>query len=290
MKTSVNSIIIAVSTCAGLVSGVSCQPENSIGQTPSSVIKDLSYGSDPSQRMDVYLPDNRSVESTPAIVFVHGGAWVSGDKAEFNDAIKVLQKQLGDYAMFNINYRLSNFNGKNSWPAQIEDVDSAISFIKAKADEFKFNRNKIVLIGASAGAHLALLQAYANNSNQDIKVVVDLFGPADIVDLYNYPPDPALPNMLAFFMNGTPSGVPARYQAASPIYHITPQSPPTIIFHGKVDPVVPLRQSDNLHKQLQEAGVPNLYVTYEGEGHGWTGSKLVDTYDKAVKFIRQYMN
>src|ERR1043165_4258785 len=81
----------------------------------------VSYGSDTAQRMDVYLPASRSADTTKAIVFIHGGAWNSGDKSELTQYVTSLKKRLPNYAVFNINYRLASTTG-NLFPTQENDV------------------------------------------------------------------------------------------------------------------------------------------------------------------------
>lgn len=291
MRYPINTFLRAMGVILLITGGISCKREGSAeGSGPkAAVFKDVSYGSASSaQKMDIYLPAGRNRNNTPAIVLIHGGAWVSGDKTEFNETVAALQSRLGEYALFNINYRLLGLlNGSNPWPVQLEDVEAAIDFIIAQGEIYQFNPDKLIIIGASAGAHLGLLKAYAHNEDGRVKAVIDLFGPTDIKDLYNNPPDPSLPVVLGSFLNGTPASNPAAYEAASPLYQVTLNAPPTLIFHGTADPLVPVKQSDSLFKRLQAAGVATDLIIYPGEGHGWTGSNLTDTYTRAVNFIRQ---
>lgn len=278
-----------VTIVAAIMLTVSCKKDDSTPDNNAAKnTKDVSYNSaDGAQKMDVYLPAGRTDSTTKVLILVHGGAWTSGDKSEFDSAVIALQAQLPDYAIFNINYRLATITGSNLWPAQINDMNSAVSFITGKRAEYRINTNKIVLVGASAGAHLSLLQAYKFNTSGNIKAVVDLFGPTDIVDLYNHPADPTQPTLLGFWMGGTPTTASANYTAASPIQHVSAQSPPTIIFHGTADNVVPISQSASLQAALNTKGVVNEYYTYPGLGHGWTGTSLLDTYNKAITFIKK---
>jgi acetyl esterase/lipase len=249
----------------------------------------VSYGTDVAQKMDVYLPASRTSENTKVLVLIHGGSWSGGDKSEFNAAIPVLRQQLKDFAFFNINYRLANGNRSSSkFPAQIEDVQSAIDFITTKADEYNINPDKIALLGVSAGAHLALLQAYKNNSDGRIKAIVDLFGPTDLVTLYNnHPFGPASQSALFNFLKSSPTSNPGLYRDASPINFVNAQSVPTQIFHGAGDIVVPIVQSTALKTKLEAANAKVEMIVYPNEGHGWFGANLFDTYAKAVSFIQQ---
>ncbi len=291
MTISLHRFIATLFAVTGVVTLNSCQKDIDMQEDAVSAktIKDVRYGTNALQGMDIYLPANRSTANTPVLVLVHGGAWIGGDKSEFDGAVEIMRKELKEYAIFNINYRLVDFSGVVSWPEPLNDVDTSISFIRRKASEYQYNADKLVMIGASSGAHLSLLKAYGYNQDKHIKAVVNLFGPVDITDLYNRPPDPGLPLLLSFFMNGTPASNAPAYLAASPLYQVTAASPPTISFHGTVDELVPAYQSDSLYNRLTKAGVPCDLVKYTGEGHGWTGNNLTDTYSKAVAFIRKHV-
>ncbi len=270
-----------------LISFVACKKEvNNSGILPQQEFFDVSYGSEQSQKMDVYLPEGRTDTSTKVIILIHGGAWIEGDKSDFNDAIKTFQPQLNDYAFFNINYSLLTQTGENVWPTQINDVNNAFDFILSKAGEYHVNTNKIIVAGASAGAHLALLEGYQHNTDNRIKAVIDLFGPTDFKALYDSTADTLLRVYIEVFMSGTPVTNPDNYYNASPLFFVNNNSPPTQIFHGTEDPLVPISQSDSLNNRLTAAGVTHEYTVYEGEGHGWTGDKLNDTYNKIISFIK----
>lgn len=250
-------------------------------------MKNISYGSDTAQNIDIYLPAGRDTANTKVILFIHGGSWSSGDKTEFNDAITAIRPQLQDYAIFNMNYRLAK-NDSSRFPAQLNDVESAIHFIESKANAYKVNVNKVCLIGASAGAQLALLEAYKNNGSRKIKAVIDLFGPADLTDLYKNHPIPAQARpVLVNFLGTTPSDKADVYTEASPINFVNAQTVPTLIFHGSDDIVVPVVQSNALKAKLEANNVKVEMTVYTGEGHGWYGNNLRDTYDKAVQFIKE---
>lgn len=254
---------------------------------PALNTKDVAYGTDAAQKMDIYLPAARSTATTKVLVFIHGGSWSSGDKNEFDEAIAAILPKLTNYAMVNINYRLAN-NGTNKFPVQMTDIQSALDFVKSKSSEYMIDANKVGLIGASAGAHLALLQAYKFNADGRIKAVVDLFGPTDLNDLYvNHPFPTASQPVLVNLLGTTPAANAALYQQASPINFISSQSVPTQIFHGTLDIINPISQSLALKAKLQTNNVKVEMTTYTGEGHGWIGNNLLDTYNKAVAFITE---
>jgi len=254
-----------------------------------TTVKDVAYGADTSQKMDVYLPAGRSTSATKILVMVHGGSWNEGDKTDFDDAIDTLLVLLPDYAIFNINYRLSA-NGKNLFPAAINDVGLAIQFINKQAALYNVDTQKLVLGGASAGAHLALLQAYSKPGG-NLKAAVDLFGPVDLTWLYNNHPLPQFARpVLINFLGVSLEQNPTLYANASPVTYISASTCPTIIFHGTADDVVPVQESEDLKKKLDNFNVPNKLIEYTGEGHGWVGAPLTDTYIQIANFLKQYVD
>lgn len=268
---------------------IACQKEASEGSRTSKeqTILNVSYGSDTAQRMDIYLPANRTMAETKVLVMVHSGAWSTGDKTEFNQYIPVLKERLPGYAFFNINYRLAQLPSTHLFPTQEADVKAAFSSIVAKADEYQFNKEKLAVFGVSAGAHLALLQSY-KNSTPRVKAVVDMFGPTDLVALYNSLSTPIERFAFQSMLGGTPSANPAMYQTSSPINFVSAQSPPTLILHGGVDPLVPVSQSTTLKAKLETFNVPVQFVLYPSEGHGWFGANLTDSYGKIASFLTTY--
>jgi len=268
---------------------VSCKKEDITPQqqNPPQTIRNVSYGTDPQQKMDVYLPAGRSVDSTKVMVLIHGGGWNTGDKSDFDIFVDTLKKRDPSYAIFNLNYRLAN--PPNLFPAQELDVKAAFEFIVNKSPEYNIS-NKIVLIGASAGAHLALLQAYKYPMPLKVKAVIDFFGPTELVSLYNNPPNPLVPTLLQSVTGYTPTSNPAIYQQSSPLNFVTSQSPPTMILQGGLDIVVSPSQSILLKNELQAKGVPCEYILYPGEGHGWFGTNLTDSFNRIIAFLAVHVN
>lgn len=272
---------------------VSCKKESSTdtgtgGNTlPAATNLDVAYGADPLQKMDVYLPAGRTA-LTKVMVLIHGGAYVSGDKADFAAYVDTLKRRLPKYAIFNINYRLCN-PPSNTFPTQENDVKAALDFIGSKTGEYMVS-TKFVLIGASAGAQLALLQAYKYSSPVKAKAVVDFFGPTSINALYDSP-GLITPENVALIVGGTPTSNPALYQESSPInYATTSNAVPTLILQGLDDPIVnPGTQSGPLYGKLQMQLLPVQYIQYPGKGHGdWDNATLSDAFERIQGFINQY--
>ena len=247
----------------------------------------VAYGSDSMQRMDIYLPAGRSVDTTKSLVLIHGGGWNAGSKNDFASYIDTLKKRLPDYAIFNIDYRLATSN--TIFPIQENDVKSAIDFIVSSAPEYGINKNEISLLGASAGAHLALLQAYKYNDVK-IKAVIDFFGPTDLTVMYNKPWHSMIPYLLQMLTGTTPSAKPKIYQQSSPAYYVNAKSAPTLILQGGSDYIVDPSQSRLLKEKLEKAGVTHEMVIYPKERHGWHGANLKDSFDRIENFLKANVN
>jgi acetyl esterase/lipase len=274
------TLLISMSTLT------SCQRNEHVSSEekylPAKTHHDVSYGDDTAQRMDIYLPEGRSVDSTKAVILIHGGGWNSGSKKDFATYIDSFKKRMPDYAIFNINYRL--VNGNNLFPTQEQDVKTAVDFIVKNSKDYHINKSKLVLLGVSAGGHLALLQAY-KYANPKIAAIIDFFGPTDLVTMFQKPWHPYVPFVLQMITGTTPSKSPAIYQQSSPITYVSSHSAPTLILHGGSDNIVNVSQSKSLKNKLDKAGVKNELVIYPGKSHGWYGATLSNSFDRIEKFL-----
>ena len=257
----------------------SCKKENSSENNgiAAATYLNVSYGTDVFQSMDIYLPAGRSTSLTKVIVMIHGGAWASGDKAELTPFVDSFKRRLTDYAIFNINYRLSAAPN-NLFPTQENDVKSAIEFIAGKASFYGIS-DKYALLGASAGGHLALLQGYKYASPIKPKAIASLSGPTDLANMYLNPVggNPVLSVLLASAIGKTLTQDLQLYANSSPVTFITSSSPPTLLLYGSADPIVSPVQATIAKDKLIAANVTNQYVLYVGAAH-------VDTWDNLVLF------
>ena len=283
----ISHLIIAIATPVLLFS---CKKSDNAGPTglAAKTILNLSYGANSAQNMDIYLPPNRTTTTTRVIIMIHGGAWNQGDKSDMTQFVDTFKSRLPDCAVININYRLAT-TPSTLFPTQELDVKAAFQFVLDHSTEYAISQ-KIILLGASAGAHLALLQGNKYSTPIRPKAIVSLFGPTDMTDMYNNPANPLVPAGLVSVIGKTPTQDPAIYSSSSPVNYVTSLSPPTILLHGGVDPLVKYTQSLTMKNLLQNAGVINQYVFYPTEGHGWTGANLVDSFNKIQAFIQAYVN
>ena len=266
---------------------VSCK-KSSDDTIAASTLLNVSYGASSAQNMDVYLPAGRSASTTKVLIMIHGGAWTAGDKSDFTSYVDTLKRRLPDYAIFNINYRLSA-TPNNLFPTQENDVKAALQFIYVKSSEYGIS-DKYVLLGASAGGHLAMLQAYKYTVPVKVKAVVSFFGPSDMADMYNNPVggQPLISLLVAQAVGKTPSQDPAIYASSSPVNFITATSAmPTILLHGGLDPLVNPSQSIAVKNKLTTAGITNQYVFYPTGDHGnWDNATYFDAFTKIEAFIK----
>lgn len=260
------------------------------------LISDLPYAgtTDWRQTLDVYLPKNPSVKGPlPVIAYVHGGGWTTGSKDMARSQMMSLV-QTGRYAAVSINYRLA---WQSRWPAQINDVKAAIRWIRGNAPQYGFDPKRICASGSSAGGHLVgelgttggvasvegTLGGYRRQSSR-VQCVVDMMGPADLVNLDrvgggNSP--------IVLMLGGTAAEKPELARNASPIAFVDRSDPPFLLIHGSKDPTVPYTESVKMEAALRAAGVPVLFQTVEGGGHGDFGTALPAVAERTRLFFEK---
>lgn len=309
-------------------------------------------------RLNIYKPQN-ATEPTPVLIYIHGGGWATGTYAEPSTANantaaqsqahsklppKVYNTTTTGQLMANdnrsslevfkevvrhgitlvsIDYRL---NSEAAYPAQIYDVKGAVRFIRAHADEYGIDPNRIAVSGTSAGAHLAVLLATTNNNpayegnvggntnySSAVSAVVDYYGPTDLLTMApemstalqsaadaaktHDAPDANESILLGFDKPGQGVGLlrnlyethntqsPYRPYVelalqGSPVYQVTPQTPPMFIAHGGRDTLVPIAQSYRLRDALNANGVENLFISNSEAPHGNQGQLVNETMVK----------
>lgn len=280
------SMRILLISLVAAISLFSCKKKDKDANAAQTLLN-VKYGTDAKQAMDIYLPSGRSTTATPVLILIHGGGWTEGSRADLNAYVDTLKRRTPQYAIFNISYRLAA-NGQNLFPSQEQDVKAAIEFIYNKREEYRIS-DRFGLIGASAGAHLALLHAYKYTTPVKAKAVISFFGPTELVQMYNNPPNPLVPLLLASVTGATPTTNLTIYQQSSPFNFVVSSSAPTLLLHGSNDIVVSSSQSAILQDKLNAVAVPNQYVLYPGGGHGdWSPSVYYDAFNKIDAFLKLY--
>lgn len=262
------------------------------GTTPSALPArsaiDTPYGTDAKQRMDIYLPAGRNAR-TRVIVLIHGGGWQAGDKSEYTYFKNYLAAKWPDVAYVNINYRLASNTANIHYAEIMSDIKSAINFIVANKNNFVVS-DTFGIVGESAGGHLAMLYAYTQNTGNYVKCVGDMYGPAKLDD-WSWYNSTLLNGMQVSSLISTYAGATYNttlYQSLSPYSTASSTSPPTILFHGTLDPVVPLYQSQWMKGKLVSLGVQHEYYEYL-DFHGFTSGNVSDCATKMVTFFKKYM-
>ncbi len=235
-----------------------------------TLIKDLAYASDGDQKLDLYLPANRD-KNTKLIVLIHGGGWSTGNKGDLSFMARRLKNK--NFAVANLNYRLSSPKNPDNYNMQLDDIESAITFLKSKTSLYTFGGEALYLAGHSAGAHLSLAYSYTRNSEGTIKAVAGMASPTDLYTLSYYNAVIADPLIIPF-LGGEREKIKQRYFDCSPYYQVTSTSPPTILFNGELDPITPISQSVALIGALNKTGVKNKFLPYTLAFHDWWNTPL----------------
>ena len=235
-------------------------------------------------KLDLYLP-RRSRDPMPVALLFHGGGWQSGAKDEI--ALDVLPYLEMGFAVANVDYRLAHVA---TAPAAVEDSRCALRWVVRHAKQYGLDVDRLILVGSSAGAHLALMAALVPTSagfddlcpgDEPLKVaaVINFFGIIDVGELL------APPTVRDFAVGWIGAG-PDRAALArrvSPITYIQKGAPPIFTAHGDADPVVPFSQAERLHQALERAGVPNRLFPLHNGGHGEFDGAEVLLVNRAVR-------
>ena len=231
------------------------------------------------EKHDVYLPVPPAAgKLSPAVVWIHGGGWTGGTKAEARAKEVCTTLANAGYVALNIDYKL----GQDAWPTNLHDCKNAVRFLRSHAAEYHVDPDRIGVAGGSAGGHLSLMVAFTAGVkalepdapypgvSSAVRCSIDMYGISDlrtrreieadgtVVDKFR-PVGPV--NVFGDASNA------AVYRLASPVTHIAKNSPPVLILHGDKDTTVDLRQSQDLAAALAKAGVPHELVVVEGAGH-----------------------
>ena len=253
---------------------------------------------------DLYLPKTQQ-QKVPAVVWLHGGGWRFGDRRMAPDLSRFFAER--GFAMASIDYRLSD---EAVFPAPIEDVKTAVRWIRSVADAFGLDGDHIGLWGSSAGAHIAACAALSWSEqfqgsehpglSSAVQAVVDGYGPVDFslidkerdefasaaVDVEGI----AIPDLLpaghpesfeSRFLGVPVDSSPEQVKLANPITYVQRGAPPFLILHGLSDRLIPWPQSRLLFEALQGAENEVTMLTFERLGHGFFNNSKLDFVDPA---------
>ena len=240
-----------------------------------------------SLRLDAFVPDGPGPH--PAVILVHGGGWSGGDKGGgpkkgYMAPMHELLSAAG-FAWFSINYRLSP---EFRYPAAVEDVETAIRWLKAHAAEYRIDPRRIALSGESAGGHLVAMAAVRANSATRVAAVVPFYGVFDFV-AETRRRNGAIPSFTKLFGRETLDDTMLKLMHdASPINFVKADLPPFLLLHGTADQSVAYQQSVDMQSRLRAAGVPCELITIKNGPHGmlpWP-PLAPDFKDRVVTWLR----
>lgn len=216
-------------------------------------------------KLDLYA-DERNASAVPCVVVVPGGSWQRSDRRKFTALNPYLASR--GYSVAVVEYRTAP---EFRFPAALEDVRRALAYLRQNAARLGVDPGRFVLLGRSAGAQLALLEAYAGE-NESVRGVISFYGPTDLPYAYAHPADPRVADiqrLLEDYLGGSPDERDDAYHEASPVNFANPHSPSTLLVHGSRDDMVQLAHSERLAGRLEELSVPHLLVRLPWATHGF---------------------
>ncbi|MDV4151080.1 alpha/beta hydrolase [Clostridium sp. AL.422] len=248
--------------------------------------------------LDIFHAKKELKNGSPVIIYVHGGSWVYGDK-EIPNAISPLLDAFRDegYVIISTSYEL--MRGEEIFNKQISDVKDTIRWVHKNKDEYNFNENKIGIIGASSGAHLALMAAYSDNDDfiddeilkeypSKVKYLIDFFGPTDLntLDMNNVNWD------LEQIINSVGENKEETLNKYSPINYVDKNEPNTLIIHSKKDVMVPYENAEILYEELLNNKNKVNIIPLEGATHDFSEfdmEEIISVGTKMLEFIVRNM-
>ncbi|HWB21245.1 MAG TPA: alpha/beta hydrolase fold domain-containing protein [Phycisphaerales bacterium] len=249
--------------------------------------------------LDLYLPDE-SCEPLPVVLFIHGGGWVVGDKADIGSMADELMNR--GFAVASMNYR---FSYDATFPAQVFDCKAAVRWLRAHAYEYNLDADRIGVYGESAGGYLATMLGTSegvanlegdtgNNAySSAVQAVGDMYGPIDLAAMGEYDGNPtasesllighSIPEINANQYDPSYATLVAMLDQTNPMNYINGNEPAFFIAHGTADTTVPMSQSQNLAAALHDAGIHRELTLVDSAGHGLPD----ETYDELFDFFEQ---
>ncbi|MBR9860031.1 alpha/beta hydrolase [bacterium] len=276
---------------------VSCQdtppsvnpPENPPSNLTDTVLLNQTYGAHHRQKYDIHLPEGRD-STTPVVLMLHGGAWSAGKKEDINFFVNILKDKWPEAAIVNMNYRLASNDSGIHHDEIMDDIESVLSDLQSKRSNYVISNN-IAITGASAGGHLAMIYAYRYNQFNNINCVASVFGPTILKDWDWYNSNNPwlggkVGDILAEYVGQTWDTT--VYKNVSPYWNVSSSTQATIIFHGSLDPIVPVYQSQWMHGKLNGLGVTNEYHEYVAF-HEFNATQNQDVANKMVAFFKAHI-
>lgn len=246
-------------------------------------------------KIDLYFPPNSLLEKAPLIYFCHGGGWISGFRNQPNNVSWCKYLACKGFIVSSIDYR---YGYRNDMDDILSDYTMGLEYLKDRSEEFGIDKDNIILVGLSAGGHLALLYAsYNSHENHEdrikgIKSVVGYYAPSNLKEIFISDNKSLFAKFAAArTLNGLPTEVEEIYDFYSPINWLSEKMIPTLLVHGKEDDVVPFNSSVDFVKKLKKYNIPNNFYVHKSAGHSFdTRLKDITTInilEKTVRYIKK---
>lgn len=248
------------------------------------IVKDVAFlAADRAEKLDLYLPTPLPAGTlAPAVVWIHGGGWTGGTKNETRAQEICGTLAAAGYVAVSIDYRL----GDGAWPTNLHDCKNAVRFLRAHAAKYQIDPARIAVAGGSAGGHLGLMTGFTADQadfepaanatpypgiSSRVRCIINLYGPTSLLtrlatDAKGVPTGKRKPGG-DLKVYGAASIDDPVFTRASPVTHITKNSPPVLIIHGLIDGTVDIGQSWTLAGVLAGKGVEHEFILVEGAGH-----------------------
>tara|TARA_B100000965_G_scaffold222989_1_gene186606 strand:- start:386 stop:1264 length:879 start_codon:yes stop_codon:yes gene_type:complete len=262
------------------------------GET-DKIIKDIEFAkiNNHSLKLDLHLP--KKVKGSKLVVWIHGGGWHKGSK---NDC-KIKWLTTHGYSVASISYRLSQIA---KFPAQIHDCKAAIRWLRAQENKFGYDSSKIVAAGASAGGYLATLLGTSDGvkqlegnvggnleMNSSLSGIINYYGPTDFILRSKTQPHRAnkVGSVVYNLLGGGADKKVKLATLASPVYHVTKNDPPILIFHGDKDATVLIDQANAITSAYKKMNLSVNMNTLPGKKHGGTEFYTGENRKKVLQFL-----
>ncbi len=213
-------------------------------------------------RLDVFHGEGDG--GKPVLVYVHGGAWVTGSRLEQGLPMLHHLARAG-WVCFSVSYRLSP---KVAWPAHLEDVQAAIAWVHEHAAEYGGDPSFLVLAGGSAGGHLTTMATIEQTPETRVDVAVPIYGVYDLTNRMGVQSKQFVPLLMEpLVMQAKLADEPERFAAASPMDLVRDGLPPFVVVQGDMDTLAPVEEARAFVDQLREAGTDVAYMEFPGAQH-----------------------
>lgn len=290
--------------CSGVIALLCCTLSACPGCAQSVLEEGVTYGraGDVELQLDIARPVGEG--PFPAVVFIHGGGWYLGDREGYRSLIEAASQR--GYVGVAVSYRLMTFDEEqketttatNPFPTQVHDVKAAVRWLRANADRYQIDPQRIGATGRSAGGHLALMLGltdaddglegdggHADESSR-VQAVVNVFGPTDLKGCYE---TSSVSWIFRLFMGGTPEEAAETYRTASPVTYASEDDPPVLTLQGSDDLLVPLSQAQSLDEKLKAVGASHTLTVFEGQGHGFGGVQRERELEAMWNFFDEHL-